>query len=102
MVLAPPLMAQIIDFFYSLQIGEVDRSLLGDEFNWFLTDEKIKEASIRLRTLGNPYSLRIESISERGAMEVSSSRLDFSSGSFRVLVYRSIDGKIQQYFIQRY
>jgi CubicO group peptidase (beta-lactamase class C family) len=98
----PPLATQVVNFFYSLQKGEVDRSLLGEEFNWFLTDEKIKEASVRLRALGEPQALKIENISERGGMEVSSTRLDFSAGSVRVLMYRTPDGKIQQYFVQRY
>jgi len=98
----PPLMAQAINFFFSLKNGTIDRTILGDDFSWFLTDEKIREASFRLKTLGEPVSLKIENISERGGMEVSTFRLNFESRALRVLMYRSLDGKIQQYFIQRY
>ena len=34
-------------------------------------------------------------------MEVSTTRLEFASGSLKVLMYRTPDGKIQQIFFQK-
>ncbi len=101
-VAGPPVAELAAGFFASLQAGRVDRSLLGQEFNWFLTDRKVDEAAARLKAFGQPLSVTVESIGERGGMEVSTTRLEFEAGSLRVLMYRTPDGKLQQYFVQRY
>jgi CubicO group peptidase (beta-lactamase class C family) len=101
-VSGPSVAEQAARFFASLQAGRVDRSLLGEEFNWFLTDRKIEKASVSLKPFGEPVSIRVESIAERSGMEVSKTSLEFPSGSLRILMYRTPDGKVQQFFVQRY
>jgi hypothetical protein len=38
---------------------------------------------------------------ERGGMEVTTTRLTFKKGALRVLMYRTPDGKIEQFFVNR-
>jgi D-alanyl-D-alanine carboxypeptidase len=88
-------------FFHRLQTASVDRSELGEEFSYFLTDAKIKGAAQRLMPYGEPTGAEVENIHERGGMEVTTVRLTFKSGVLKALMYRTPDGKIQQYFIQK-
>jgi CubicO group peptidase (beta-lactamase class C family) len=85
----------------SFQAGRVDRTLLGDEFNWYLTDEKLRAASQRLKPYGDPSEVDVESTSERGGMEVSRVRFTFANGVLRGLMYRTPDGKVQQFFVSK-
>ena len=85
--------------FRSLQQGQVDRALLGEEYSYFLTDEKIRGAAARLKPYAEPTKVEVTSVSERGGMEVASTRLVFASGVLRGLMYRTPDGKIQQFFV---
>ncbi len=85
----------------SLEEGKVDRSLLGDEFNWYLTDEKLRAASVRLKPYGEPTKVDVLSTSERGGMEVSRVRFSFAQGVLIGRMYRSPDGKVQQFFVSK-
>jgi len=85
----------------SFQEGKIDRSLLGDEFNWFLTDKKLQGASERLKTYGEPTKVDVESTAERGGMEVSRTSFTFAGGVLRGSMYRTPDGKIQQFFVSK-
>jgi CubicO group peptidase (beta-lactamase class C family) len=86
----------VADFFKQLQAGRVDRSLLGEEFSGYLTDERIKSASERLQALGEPQEVEAGASSERGGMEVTRVTLTFKSAKLRGSLYRSPDGKIEQ------
>jgi D-alanyl-D-alanine carboxypeptidase len=83
------------------QAGKVDRALLGEEFNWFLTDAKLRAASLKLKPYGEPTKAELESVNERGGMEVSTVRFTFAGGALRGLMYRTPDGKIQQFFVSK-
>jgi D-alanyl-D-alanine carboxypeptidase len=99
---AGPAVADVVkSFFQALQNGRVDRGALGEEFNFFLKDDIIPAAAARLKPYGEPTGAEVESIGERGGMEVSTTRLEFKSGVLKVLMYRTPDGKIQQLFIQK-
>ncbi len=87
--------------FGQLQKGRIDRSQLGDEFSWFLTEERIKGASERLSVFGAPKSVELKSIEERGGMETSTVSFVFASGSLRTGMYRTPDGKVQEFFVFR-
>jgi hypothetical protein len=87
--------------FLALQKGQVDRALLGEEYSYFLTDEKIRAASARLKPWGEPTRVEVESVSERGGMEVARTRLVFANGVLKGLMYRTPDGKVQQFFVER-
>ena len=87
--------------FLALQQGHVDRAQLGEEYSYFLTDEKIAAASARLKPWGEPVRVEVESVSERGGMEVARTRLIFANGVLRGLMYRTPDGKVQEFFVER-
>ncbi len=82
-----------------LQGGHVDRSRLGDEFSWWLTDEKIRGAARRLAPLGDPTEVDGGPRAERGGMEVTTTRFKFGERSITALMYRTPDGKIQEYLV---
>jgi D-alanyl-D-alanine carboxypeptidase len=88
-------------FFEGLRQGKVDRALLGEEFSFYLKDAVIPAASARMKAYGAPTAAVVESIGERGGMEVSTTRLEFAAGTLKVLMYRTPDGKIQQIFFQK-
>ncbi len=85
--------------FRSLQQGQVDRALLGEEYGYFLTDAKVRAAAARLKPYAEPTKVEVESVSERGGMEVARTRLIFDSGVLKGLMYRTPDGRIQQFFV---
>jgi hypothetical protein len=74
----------------------VDRSKLGDEFSYYLTDERIEAASQRLMELGQPEKVEADSPTERGGMQVVRVTLTFKTAKLRASLYRSADGKIEQ------
>jgi D-alanyl-D-alanine carboxypeptidase len=96
---APAEMA--LALFRSLQSGSLDRSGLGDEYSAFVTDVKARSASRALRPFGAPNGVTVRSIGERGGLEVSSVRLTFGAGALGALMYRSTDGKVQEYLLFR-
>ncbi len=85
-----------LDFLHQMQAGAVDHDKLGEEFSVYLTDERIRAAAPRLKALGEPESVEVERVSERGGMEVASIRFNFKSAVLKALLYRTPDGKIQQ------
>ncbi len=85
-----------MDFLRALQAGRLDRGRLGEEFNHFLSEEKIRAAAIRLKELGQPVREEIQDRSERGGMEVANVRLVCEKGILSALIYRTPDGKIQE------
>ena len=87
--------------FLALQSGAIDRAALGGEFNWFLTNEKIKSAAARLKPYGAPTAVTVTMTGERGGMEVSTAELKFAAGTLTTMMYRTPDGKVQQFFVSR-
>jgi CubicO group peptidase (beta-lactamase class C family) len=86
---------------HQMQAGVVERDALGEEFAKFLSEERLQEAAPRLKALGEPTAVVVERLAERGGMEVASLRLQFASKSARALLYRSTDGKVQQFLLLR-
>jgi CubicO group peptidase (beta-lactamase class C family) len=87
--------------FAALQAGRVERGRFGDDFNFFLTDAKLKAASSRLRALGAPTQVDVEAKVERGGMEQANLRFTLGPVSFRAIMLRSVDGKVQQFLIYK-
>jgi hypothetical protein len=87
--------------FKAFQAGALDRSDLGEEFSVFVTDAKLAAASAALKPFGAPSGASVRSVGERGGMEVSSVRLTFASGALDALMYRSPDGKVQEFLLFR-
>ncbi len=101
-IAGPAAAEQARAFFTALQAGRVDRRTLGREFDFFLKRDAVAPAAARMKAFGAPVNTVVESIGERGGMEVSTTRLEFAGGaSLKVLMYRTPDGKIQQLFIQK-
>jgi CubicO group peptidase (beta-lactamase class C family) len=96
-----PALEVVQALFAGLQRGEVDRRQLGDEFNLFLTAERLAGASARLKSFGKPVKAEILSANERGGMEVTVVRLTFKTDQLKTLMYRMPNGKIEQYFVSR-
>ena len=87
--------------FAQMQKGKVDRAQFADEFNFYLTDEKIAGAAKRLKSYGPPKKAEVLSANERGGLEVTTTRLTFARGDLRVLMYRQPGGKIEQFFVSK-
>lgn len=87
--------------FHQLQAGRIDRAALGDAYSRFLTDERLAEAAPRLAALGEPTAIVVERLSERGGMEVAVLKFTFADSSVRALLYRTPDGKVQEFLLSR-
>jgi hypothetical protein len=85
--------------FKALQAGTLDRAALGDEYSAYVTEAKARAAAKRLRPFGTPGGVTVRSIGERGGLEVSSVRLAFGARSLDALMYRSRDGRVQEYLL---
>jgi CubicO group peptidase (beta-lactamase class C family) len=81
------------------QSGKLDRSQFGDEFNAYLSEKKFEGASGRLKNLGTPGEATVTSTHERGGMEVTRTTVSFPDRKVEILMYRTPDGKIEQFFI---
>lgn len=87
--------------FAQMQRGRVIRSQFAAEFNLYLTDARLADAARRLKRYGTPRSVEVTGSNERGGMEVTTTRLRFSSGELRVLMYRKPGGIIEQFFVSK-
>lgn len=87
--------------FRQLQSGAVDRTRLGEEYNLWLTDQRIRDAATRLKDLGEPTGIEVSRARERGGMEASRTQFKFKSGTVEANMFRSPDGKIQQFLLTK-
>lgn len=87
------------DMLRQLQKGEVKRDQLGEDYSVFLTDERVKGAKERLGPLGEPEKVEADPASERGGMEVVVVHFTFKDKKLKTLMYRSPDGKVQEFLI---
>jgi D-alanyl-D-alanine carboxypeptidase len=83
----------------SLTHGKVDRANLGADFNAYLTAQRLERA--RANLAGNVANVRITGISERGGMEVADVRFESAGRTAAALMYRTPDGKVQEFLIYR-
>ena len=88
-------------FLSDLEKGTVDRSTLGADFSAFLTAEKVAAARRALNAMGPISKLRLAGVRERGEMEVATVQFDLGSTTAVGLMYRSADGKLQEFLISR-
>ncbi|AIE88080.1 serine hydrolase domain-containing protein [Fimbriimonas ginsengisoli] len=85
--------------FAQLQSGEVDRTALGEEFSYFLSKGRLAEAAKSLGRFGKPESVTISPAGERGGMRVSVPIFHFPGNVIRMLLYRTPDGKVQEFLV---
>ena len=90
-----------LDLFHQLQAGEVDRKALGEDYNLYLTPERVRGAKDRLKALGEPDKIETDPASERGGMEVVQIHFTFKTMKLKALLYRSPDGKVQEFLIYK-
>ena len=90
-----------LEMLRGLQSGKLDRAKLGAEFSLFMNETRVKEASRRLQPLGEPTSTEVEGPRERGGMEVSTLHFSFGSTKLDGLLYRSPDGKVQEFLVSK-
>ena len=80
-----------------LQKGQVDRSFLADDFSAHLTAERLAGAKKTLA--GRISEVQVVGTAERGGMEVADLRFKVGARSAAALLYRTPDGKIQEFLI---
>ena len=97
----PPALEAAKAFLSQLQQGKVDRSALGDDFNAFLTPELIKSGAASLGRIGVISDIQVANTRERGGMEVASVRFKVGNTGAQALMYRTPDGKIQEFLMSR-
>jgi D-alanyl-D-alanine carboxypeptidase len=85
-----------IDFLHQMQSGSVNRGTLGDEFSWYLNEDRVKAGGARLKALGEPEKVEVLNTAERGGMEVARVRFTFKKTVVIGSLYRTPDAKIQQ------
>ncbi|MGH9199967.1 MAG: serine hydrolase domain-containing protein, partial [Vicinamibacterales bacterium] len=90
-----------LDLLAQMHAGKIDRAQLGDEFNAFLTPERLAVMSKSLVDAGEVSQAEAGPISECGGMEVSTVRLMLGSTPARTLMYRTPDGKVQEFLVNR-
>jgi len=73
----PPPREMALQLLHQLQQGNVDRKALGEEFSVWLTPARVAGAKERLAALGEPSSIDVEGVHERGGMESSVLRFHF-------------------------
>jgi len=100
-VKGPSALTAAVSMMRMLQKGELDRLQLGEDYNDFLTSEKLLAAAASLGTLGEPTSAEVAEVYERGGMEVSKVRFQFKGESVEALMYRTPDGRIQEFLVSR-
>ena len=88
-------------FLTSVEQGKVDRSTLGDDFNALLTDEHLARDRASLATHGKVTDVVVRQTVERGGMAVTTVEYKVGKTPARTAMYRSPDGKIQQFLINR-
>ncbi len=97
----PPAKETALKMLHLLQSGEIQRDALGDDYSKYLTPERIQAAKDKLKALGEPEKVEVDSTYERGGMEVAVVRFTFKNIKMKALLYRSPNGKIQQFLLYR-
>ena len=98
---AGPAKEVALDMLRQIRAGSVDRSHLGEEFNAFLTPTRLAVMQTSLLDAGEVRDAVAGAIRERGGMEVSSVQLMLGTTPASTLMYRTPDGKIQEFLFNR-
>ena len=101
MISGLPALAVAASLMGQMQAGTPDRSRLGNEFNAFLTSQRVQAAATALGRLGKQKSVDVTDIENRGEMEHATILFKFDSGNVEAEMYRTPDGIIQQFLVFR-
>ncbi len=100
-VAGPPARDVALEMMRQIRSGTVDRSLLGEEYNAFLTPERLAAMAKSLRDAGELSQIESGPIGERGGLEVSTLRMMAGTTPIRTLMYRAPNGKIEEFLFNR-
>ncbi len=100
-VSGPPAREVALDLLAQIRKGEVNRALLGDEYSAFLTPARLSVMSKSLVDAGEVRDVQPGAIRERGGMEVSTLSLVVGTTPATTLMYRTPDGKVQEFLFSR-
>lgn len=101
MVQGPPAREVALDLLGQIRTGEVNRGLLGEEYSAFLTPARLAVMSKSLVAAGDVHDVTAGPIRERGGMEVSSLQIMVGDTPASTLMYRTPDGKVQEFLFSR-
>lgn len=90
-----------LDLLAQIRRGEVDRSALGHEYSAFLTPARLAVMSRSLVDAGEVRDVTAGPVRERGGMEVSTLSLVVGQTPATTLMYRTPDGKVQEFLFSR-
>ncbi len=88
-------------FLSTMEQGKVDRATLGDDFNALLTEQHIADDRASLAAIGRISDVKVVRTVERGGMEVATVQYRVGTTAAQSLMYRTPDGRIQQFLINR-
>jgi len=88
-------------FLASLEQDKIDRATLSDDFNALLTPQRVATDRASLASHGRVTDVRVVQTVERGGMEVAVVQFKVGSTPAQSLMYRTPDGRIQQFLINR-
>ncbi len=100
-VAGPPARDVALEMMRQIRSGTVDRSLLGEEYNAFLTPERLAAMAKSLRDAGELSQIESGPIGERGGLEVSTLRMMAGTTPIRTLMYRAPNGRIEEFLFNR-
>ncbi len=100
-VAGPPAREVALQLLEQIRAGNIDRALLGDEYSAFLSPARLAVIAASLAEAGAVHDVVAGPIRERGGMEVSSLRLVLGTTPATTLMYRTPDGKVQEFLINR-
>ena len=100
-VVGPHATEMAVQLLAQIRAGAVDRGLLGDEYSAFLTPARLAVMAQSLVAAGEVSEVVPGAIRERGGMEVSSVRLLLGTTPATTLMYRTPDGKVQEFLFNR-
>ena len=92
-----PALPAAIAFLGQLQKGRVDRAQLGDDYSAYLTEQRL--AAARRTLAGRISEVQVIGASERGAMEKVELRFKVGARAAAALMYRTPDGRIQEFLV---
>ena len=85
--------------FAAFQQGKIDRSLLGSDFNAYLTPEQLDLASSSFKKLGELKSVELVTTRERAEMAHSTLDFKFEKADYLCELYRTSDGIVQEFLM---
>jgi CubicO group peptidase (beta-lactamase class C family) len=88
-------------FLGDIEEGRVDRSTISPDFDAFLTADKLAAAQKSLNALGKIANVHVAGLRERGGMEVAIVQFDAGSTPAQALMYRTPNGKIEEFLFSR-